>query len=107
MPRDWTKEQSVTAQAISNVHKSEREKKEEQAKLEAKLQRSAIENENNYVQDSLSQLRAMILHLRQWELNGHDNHYRADIIEMIRTCEGQLERYSTQMKKYLKHLGED
>jgi hypothetical protein len=49
--------------------------------------------------------------LRQWELNGWDNHYRADLIEMIRTTEGQMERYSTAMKKQLKRYksgeGED
>jgi hypothetical protein len=103
----WDKSKSATDMANS----SWLERKEAEATQAALANLSAIDNENNLIQDYLSNLRSMVLHLRQWELNGWDNHYRADLIEMIRTTEGQMERYSTAMKKQLKRYksgeGED
>jgi hypothetical protein len=102
MAKDWNKERSATDMARENIYA----KKEAEAKLEASQTLSAIDNENNLVQDYLSNLRGMIVYLRQWELNGWDNHYRADLIEMLRSTEGQMERYSTNMQKQLKRYKE-
>ena len=100
----WDKQKSATEMARENMHAQ----KEEQARAEFNRHISAVENENNNIQDCLSSLRGMILTLRHWELHGHDNHYRADIIEILRTAEGAMERYSISMKKQLKgHTDKD
>lgn len=94
----WNKQQSATDMAKS----AWLERKETEAKQEAQANLSAMEQENNDIQDRLSMIRGAINYLRMWEINGWDNHHRADIIEMLRTVEGAMERYSTAMKKQLK-----